>query len=1058
MPIRVAHRRRALFVAVVLAGATHAPAIASIDDAQDQRAYLTANGLLNRGLYDLAAEEYRTFLASHPEHEKAPLARYGLGVALFRTNDRAGALGQLDQVSGDSSFEFAAEAELLRGHCHLALNNPAEAAVAFQRVLERHADHPSAPDAGALLVEAYHRAGRFDDAINAAKDLTQRWPDATMRDRSDLFQGLSLLSKDKPADAVGVFRSIVQRSPSGELAPNARLLLAQSLHRAGAIEPARTTYRQVIDSAPAELAQEATVGLGQLLRQQRKLDESAQLLDELIRRQPDSPMAPRARLERARVWYDQGEEDRATPILQAIAESDSADLHDDADYWLAKCAMRQGDYAEAASRLAEAEARYPKSELRPEIVYDRGVALSRAQRSDEASEVIAAFLDRYPAHRLTPDALHAAASIEYARARYEEALALCALYEASFADHAMAPEVTMLRAESRYMRGELEEAEQAYRRLLASELPAELSDRATYRLGLTLYRAGRFTDAEPLLKKIIGDNDTDPAYARGLLALGDGTFEAQRWSDAERYFARVVAIQAESTPIDDALLKQGLALQRQGEHERALPVFQRLLTEFPESERATHARFELGQALVALKRWEEGEPWLLSVLEADDNERFEAHTLSHLGAIARARGDHAGAAAWFEKAAAIGGDDLAARALYDQGEALLVAGDSQGAIDRFSSFLRDHPEHTMRARAMARLSVAYSRAGEHQRALDQIVEIPQSAMTALAPEIRHAAMYERAWSLRELDKPDEAADAYRQLLAQPVDRALRAYALLDLGGIELDAQRWGEASEALGELVGMLESDQEAMPGDVRAQGVYRLGAASLKLGQHERVVELLDTFHGRYPDSDLRASAGLMAAESLAAQGKHERAAVHLDRVATAHPDDPAAPIALLRLGEAHAALQRWDDSQDAYERFLDAHSDNELWFQARFGLAWAKENKGEHVAAIEDYRQVVERHQGPTAARAQFQIGECLFAMVRLEEAVTELLRVDILYAYDEWSAAALYEAGRVLERLERPHQARQQYEQVVERFPDQNWAELARARLSAVQTQLPPGAQAP
>jgi TolA-binding protein len=133
-------------------------------------------------------------------------------------------------------------------------------------------------------------------------------------------------------------------------------------------------------------------------------------------------------------------------------------------------------------------------------------------------------------------------------------------------------------------------------------------------------------------------------------------------------------------------------------------------------------------------------------------------------------------------------------------------------------------------------------------------------------------------------------------------------------------------------------------------------------------------------------------------------------------------------------------------------------LWFQARFGVAWAKENRGEHEAAIRDYREVVSRHQGPTAARAQFQIGECLFAMGRLEEAVTELLRVDILYAYDEWSAAALYEAGRVLERLERPHQARAQYEAVVQRFPDLNWAEMARQRLDQVQTQLPPGARAP
>ena len=46
--------------------------------------YLNANGLLNRGLYELAATEYRKFLDQAGDHEKAPLAHYGLGVCLFR--------------------------------------------------------------------------------------------------------------------------------------------------------------------------------------------------------------------------------------------------------------------------------------------------------------------------------------------------------------------------------------------------------------------------------------------------------------------------------------------------------------------------------------------------------------------------------------------------------------------------------------------------------------------------------------------------------------------------------------------------------------------------------------------------------------------------------------------------------------------------------------------------------------------------------------------------------------------------------------------------------------
>jgi TolA-binding protein len=98
-------------------------------------------------------------------------------------------------------------------------------------------------------------------------------------------------------------------------------------------------------------------------------------------------------------------------------------------------------------------------------------------------------------------------------------------------------------------------------------------------------------------------------------------------------------------------------------------------------------------------------------------------------------------------------------------------------------------------------------------------------------------------------------------------------------------------------------------------------------------------------------------------------------------------------------------------------------------------------------EYAIVTGKHQGPTAARAQFQIGECLFAQGKHDEAVRELLKVDILYAYPEWSAAALYEAGRCFEAMNQTEKARAQYEQVREKHGQTRWASLAAKRLTAL-----------
>jgi len=55
--------------------ASHATTAQPTEDQAELRAYLTGNGLLNRGLHSLAAAEYRKFLDEYPDHEKAPIAR-----------------------------------------------------------------------------------------------------------------------------------------------------------------------------------------------------------------------------------------------------------------------------------------------------------------------------------------------------------------------------------------------------------------------------------------------------------------------------------------------------------------------------------------------------------------------------------------------------------------------------------------------------------------------------------------------------------------------------------------------------------------------------------------------------------------------------------------------------------------------------------------------------------------------------------------------------------------------------------------------------------------------
>ena len=55
--------------------------------------------------------------------------------------------------------------------------------------------------------------------------------------------------------------------------------------------------------------------------------------------------------------------------------------------------------------------------------------------------------------------------------------------------------------------------------------------------------------------------------------------------------------------------------------------------------------------------------------------------------------------------------------------------------------------------------------------------------------------------------------------------------------------------------------------------------------------------------------------------------------------------------------------------------------------------------------------------------------------------------VYAYPEWAARAIFEAGRVFEQMKQPDAAKQQYNTIVNKYKDAPEAALAQKRLAAL-----------
>jgi len=1050
-------RIRVAALLIVAAHALIAPVAASADDANDEatlRDYLSANGLLNRGLYDLAEPEYRRFLQEHESHEKAPIARYGLSVCLYRTEQHAAALTELTQLTSVKGFAFAAEVRAMLGQCHLALKQYDQAAEALNDLLRNHGKHELADDSAALLIEAYYLDGKHDAALAQCRKFESRWPDSPLRERVLLFAGLAHMAREDHKAAADRFDQLLKAFPQSGFAPQVSLLLAQCHHQEGVLDQAARWYRNVLENTTSEYAPDALYGLATLLHKQGELENAGELLDRLLERFPDNSLKTQASLLRGRTWFEQEDYGRAADLFERVAQTDGA-LADDGAYWLAKCRLRRGAFADAARRLEQTLQRFPESELRPEMRYDLGVALAQAGEEDATCQALREFLSKHAEHPLAADALALLATIEHRQREYERSQEHCRVFLAEHADHKLAPSVGFLSAENSFLTQQYQDALRVYGGFLREHGADPQAQKARYRLGMTLFHLERYDDALQPLLETAQAAEGDEAFRGCELALGEIYFQRGQWEQAEAHLSEYLKAGLDAPSADNALLKLGLSRQRQGKQNEARQAYERLLDEFAESPARLHAMFERGQTLVALGELDGAVQAFERVLEEDANSRFVPFALNHLGAIAARRNQHAQAAELFGRVLEKGAErELAAEALFQRGEALLAAQQFDAAHQVFSDFLKDHKDSPRAPRARARFAVTLARQDRPKQALEAIERVEQSDQSELDPATRLALQHEKAWCLKQLNQLDDAAATYRALIENGSDPSLQIHALLELAEIEAGRKNYEEAVVLLRRLHAIAGSGNVEIAEDVRAQSLYRLGACLYELNKPGEAAVTLEQFLSEFPNHALVASASFFCGDALLQTGKNQRAAEHLTRVAENFQEDETYGPSLLRLGECLAVLQRWARSEEVFTEYLQRKGDSEHWYQAGFGLGWARENQQRYDEAIAAYRDVVQRHKGATAARAQFQIGECLFAQKNLDEAVRELLKVDILYAYPEWSAAALYEAGRCFEQMGKSVEARTQYKTVSAKHSGTRWAELATQRLAAVSSGNLPG----
>lgn len=1017
--------------------------------AASTQSYYAGNGLLQRGMYEAAIEEYRAFLRDHADHEKAAVARYGLAVSLVRLKRGAEAEPELETLAALPSFEFATESTYLLGQCRLDAGKKEDALSKFQSVVKRYPNHALAVEAAVREAEILYDVGKHVEAITACTESLRRWPSANQRDRWLLIAGLAESAAGNTAVAAGHFAKVIEEFPKGSCATQARVGLARCRRNEGKLEEAVRLYQQVLGANVDALRAEALLGLGDALLEIGDFDGAARSLDEMLAKYSEGPLVSSGLVTRGRVWLAKGDAARALETLAKAGER-SAELAEDVAYWSAKCEVRQEKFKEAAKRLRKALQAAPNKRLAAEMAYGRAVALLKAGDREKAIDELEAFPGRFEKHALAANALELLAVTLHESGRYDESTKACKAFAERYPGHARASSVAFVVAENAFMQQQYDVATGAFREYLTKFAKDEHAELARCRLGLALAFGGKPDEAVAFLSESAGRAESDAKMLPAVIALGNLYFDRGEWKAAEELLQRYARLAKGDMSMDEAMLKLGLAMARQGKSEDALRTFDDCARRFEKSPHAVQAVFERGQVLTSLKRNEEAAKAFEQVLATGPASRFAPFAKKHLGTLSLQRGDFKQA----EQLLADVSDDGEAglEAMYQRGLALLAAADYPAAEKALRSFIERSKDGPSSDVARVQLVVALTRQGQPDKALAEGKKVD---VTSLPASARATLAYEQAWCWKETGKTDEALKAYRNLSDDDAAGELQLHAMLEAAALESVAKKPDAALAQLEKLQRVLKERAGAAPKGLVEEATYRIGLAQFELNRFADAAATLAQFTAAFPGSEFAASACFYAAEAFFRVNKFGEAARHFEKALEGDRKKQTwGPSALLRWGDCLGRLEQWGRSEEVLARYLKENADAETWYQAAFGIGWARENLGRHEEAIASYRSVVDRHKGPTAARAQFQTGECLFAMKKYDEAVRELMKVDILYDYPEWSAAALYEAGRCLEKLSKSGEARKQFETVAEKYKGTNWAGLAVKRLGELSQVAMPG----
>lgn len=1043
--VGVRFRMFAKILAALILFAALAPPFANAQDSeQGTRQFAVAVGFQNQKLYDAAIEEWQTFLRKYPKDSRVDKATHYLGTCQLQAQQFPQAAATFESIlAAFPKFELLDQTLLNLGTAWYSLaqqsKKPADYAKAEAYFTRLPKEFPKSEFGGRALYyrgESLYHQNKLKEAADSYRELARLFPKDELLPDALYALGTCEEALGQTAEAQATFAGFQKRFPAHTLLTEVQMRQAESLFADGKFADAQAQYALASASKEFSLADKAMLRQARCLYELEKYEEAAALYWNVPRQFPKTKLYDAAVLAGAKCYYLVGNYALARSGLENVARRDVPEAAE-ASQWIARSLLKEKNALQAMTVLDVAIAKYPDSPALPQLILARIDALyDLPGRRPETVKLYAEFAQKYPNDELAAQARYMSALTALDLEDHASAKSGSDAFIRQFPKDKLLPDVQFIGAEARLLLREFNDAEKLYRAYLKAYPTHTNAAQARVRLGLALQLAGRNDEALAEMTSAAGELKDPALKSEALEIAGRCELAKQQLEKSAASFELSLKAMPTRPQSDQTLLTLADVYRRLNRPVDAAARLNQLKQEFPKSSLAEEATFRLGESAYAQNQFDQAITQYSAVTGTWPTGTFAPHAQYGLSWSHFKQGDFQKSV---EAAKALaeryGKSEMAGKGLYVLAMAEFQLGQFSAAAESVSGFLKTNPAKKESLDAQYLLGLA--QAGQLQFA--EAAKTYAQILTA-DPKYPDAdkVLYELGWAHLELGQRAESIAAFQRLGSDYPKSPLAVESLFRVGESLYEAGKFPEAAKVYS------ETQSRAGAGELGEKAAHKLGWSYFKT---DKLAEAAGAFEGQlktYPAGTLSGDAEFLLGECLYKQKQWEPALVRYATVIAAnHPTYQA--LATYRSGECAAALEQWDASLKFHQRVLAAFPEFDLTPEARFGLGWALQQQGKLEEAIPFYEEVTEETDTETAAKARFMIGECYFALKEHKEATKHFLKAAFAYGHKEWSAMAWFEAARCFEVLRDVGQAKNCYQQMIEKFPQHSKVAEAKKRLA-------------